>query len=656
MTIVTPSTILIVDDTPANLNLLFDFLRDVGFKVLVAQSGKSALQKVEYAKPDLILLDILMPEMDGFATCQILKSQQATQDTPIIFMTALSETVDKVKGFQLGAVDYITKPFQQEEVLARIQLHLNLRNLTRQVQEQNTQLEQQIQERIQVEAQLRQREAQLRLITDALPVMISYIDRHHCYRFVNRGYEEWFQLPREELQNRHMRDLIGESLYQELLPKLTLALAGQTVTYENTLPRQGKLYNLEITYVPHYEGSEVQGAYVLIQDVTERKQLERQLLRSQRMESLGTLASGIAHDLNNVLTPILMSVQLLAMKYQDQQSQKWLQLIEKNTKRGADLIRQVMAFVRGIEGKHTLIQPGQLLQEIKQIVEETFPKSITIATNLPPDLWVVSGDSTQLHQVLMNLCVNARDAMPNGGKLRLSAENIELDVAFMQAHPEAKMSAYLLLTVADTGTGIPNDIIDLIFEPFFTTKEFGQGTGLGLSTVVGIVKSHGGFMTVASEIGQGTRFNVFLPAIAPTVSSPSEDMGVPVGHGETVLIVDDEAAIREVVQNSLEAYGYDTLIANDGVEAISLYMQHPQVIDLVIVDMMMPSMDGALAIRALKEINPHVRIVAVSGLVTSELCSETTDTGVLAFLPKPFTIKELLTTLHQILKRSEVPH
>lgn len=650
----TPSTILIVDDTPNNLNVLFDFLRNSGFKVLVAQSGRSALQKVEYAKPDLILLDILMPDIDGFETCRVLKSQSSTSEIPIIFMTALSETIDKVKGLQLGAVDYITKPFQQEEVLARVQLHLNLRNLTRQIQEQNAQLEQQIQERIETENILRQREAQLRLITDSLPVMIAYLDRDHYYRFVNRGYEEWFQASREDLQDRHMRDLLGEALYEELRPKLELALSGQTISFEHTLPRMGQLHNLEMTYIPHVDGEEVKGTYVLTQDVTERQLLEKQLRRSQRMESIGTLASGIAHDLNNVLTPILVSVQLLAMIYKDEKSQQWLELLETNTKRGADLIRQVMAFVRGIEGKHVLIQPEYLLQEIKQIVEETFPKFITSSTSVAPDLWVVSGDFTQLHQVLMNLCVNARDAMLDGGLLTLSAENFNVDAAFVQTHPEARIGAYVLLTITDTGTGISAESLDRIFEPFFTTKEFGKGTGLGLSTVAGIVKSHGGFIIVTSKIDQGTQFQVFLPAIASTVTTNLETNDLPSGHGETVLIVDDEAAIREITQNSLEAYGYHTLTANDGVEAVSLYMQYPQTIDLVIVDMMMPSMDGALAINVLKEINPQVRIVAMSGLATKETCPTSMDSEILAFLPKPFTTKELLTTLSEVNQRSIV--
>ena len=648
MSIATQATILIVDDTPANLNVLFDFLRDAGFKVLVAQGGKSAIQKVDYVAPDLILLDILMPDMDGFATCQALKAKKATQDIPIIFMSALSDTVDKVRGLQLGAVDYITKPFQHEEVLARIQLHLKLRNLTQQIQQQNIELEQQIQERIQVEEALRQREAQLRLITDSLPVLISYIDRNHCYQFVNQGYEEWFQLPREKIENRHIEEFLSDQVYQEILPKLTQAFSGQLVTFENNITRDGSLHNLEVTYVPDKNGDAVIGTYVLIQDVTERKELERQLLRSQRMESLGTLASGIAHDLNNVLTPILISVQLLAMKHQDKQSQQWLELLENNTKRGADLIRQVMLFVRGMEGNRTMIDPANLVWEIKQMVEETFPRSIAISTDIGSDLWSIFGDATQLHQVLVNLCINARDAMLNGGLLNLSAQNLVVDAHYTQTHIDAKVGAYVLLTVSDTGIGIPAKIIDRIFEPFFTTKEFGKGTGLGLSTAIGIVKSHGGFITVSSVPNQGTEFKIFLPAFVPSATIKEENLQFPMGNGETILIVDDEAAMREITQKSLEAYGYQTLTASDGMEAISLYMQHPQDINLVIVDMMMPTMDGSMAIRTLKAINPQVKIVAVSGLITGDKFSET-GLDINAFLSKPFSAKDLLIALNQVL-------
>jgi PAS domain S-box-containing protein len=262
MSVPTQATILIVDDTPANLGVLFDFLAEAGFKVLIAQGGKSALQKVEHTAPDLILLDIVMPDIDGFETCQRLKAKDATKDIPIIFMTALSETVDKVKGLQLGAVDYITKPLQHEEVLARITLHLDLRSLNRQLQEKNLQLEQQIQERIQAEEALRQQEAQLSLITNALPVMISYVDRTHHYRFVNQGYEDWFGLPQTEIQNRHLRELWGDAVYENFLPKLTLALSGQSVAFETSLTHNGNLHSVQVNYVPHVDEGEVKGTYV----------------------------------------------------------------------------------------------------------------------------------------------------------------------------------------------------------------------------------------------------------------------------------------------------------------------------------------------------------------------------------------------------------
>jgi PAS domain S-box-containing protein len=223
-------------------------------------------------------------------------------------------------------------------------------------------------------------------------------------------------------------------------------------------------------------------------DITEKKQLETQFLRAQRMESLGTLASGIAHDLNNALTPMLMTVQLLATKLPDERSQQWLSILETNIKRAADLVKQVLWFSRGLEGKRTTLEVGRLISEIKQIVKQTFSRAIEIRTDIPKqNLWTVFGDATQLHQVLMNLCVNARDAMPDGGILEISARNLWIDEYYVRMNIDAKVGPYVVITVSDTGTGIKREILDRIFEPFFTTKEVGKGTGLGLSTVIGII-------------------------------------------------------------------------------------------------------------------------------------------------------------------------
>lgn len=242
----------------------------------------------------------------------------------------------------------------------------------------------------------------------------------------------------------------------------------------------------------------------IVRDVTERKKLESQLLRAQRMESIGTLAGGMAHDLNNLLTPMMLSLKMLKEKLTDEKSQLLLTILENNSQRGADLIKQVLSFSRGVEGERNPLQAKYIISEIEKIAKETFPKKIEIRTDIQKDLSIISGDATQLHQVLMNLCVNARDAMPYGGTLNISAENFLVDVNYARMNTEAKVGTYVVITVSDTGTGIPPPILDRIFEPFFTTKEPGKGTGLGLSTAQAIVKSHGGFINVYSAVGKAS--------------------------------------------------------------------------------------------------------------------------------------------------------
>jgi PAS domain S-box-containing protein len=391
-------------------------------------------------------------------------------------------------------------------------------------------------------------------------------------------------------------------------------------------------------------------------DITQKKELEKQFLRAQRMESIGTLASGIAHDLNNVLSPILMSVQLLKNKNRNEKEISILGIVENNAKRGANLVKQVLSFARGIEGdigsvaERTAIQVKELVGEMKQIVEQTFPKSIVFDGAVPSLLWQIWGDSTQLHQVLLNLCLNARDAMPNGGKLTISTENIVIDRNYAGMHLDAQVGSYVVIRVSDTGIGIPQQLLDRIFEPFFTTKEFGKGTGLGLSTVIGIIKGHNGFINVSSTVGQGTTFEVFLPAAKSNINQQIEYLKTPVGNGELILIVDDEPSIRDITLTSLEQHNYQAITANDGIEAVALYAQHKNRISAAIIDIMMPKMDGATTINTLYRMNPYLRMIAVSGLATSEQIPFDKSSKYTAFLPKPYTAQELLTTLHSVLK------
>jgi PAS domain S-box-containing protein len=392
-------------------------------------------------------------------------------------------------------------------------------------------------------------------------------------------------------------------------------------------------------------------------DVTEKKRLESQFLRAQRLESLGTLASGIAHDFNNILTPILGIAQLLPMRLPDldDRNRQMLRIVAESAKRGAELVKQIVVFARGGEGKRIPLQISHLLSEIVQMAHQTFPKDIEIRANLnPQEPWLVSADATHLHQVFMNLAVNARDAMPDGGILSFSSEQVVIDAAFAKRNLEAIPGDYLLITVSDTGTGILPELLERIFEPFFTTKEVGKGTGLGLSTILGIVKNHEGFVKVCSEVGQGSQFKVYLPMIQYTAPGPIAQSSVLHGRNELILIVEDEPSIQQVLKISLEDCNYRTLTANNGLEAIAHYQahqqDHPQDIQVVLMDMMMPTLDGLSAIQRIKALNPAVKVIAMSGLASNRQVVETIgDQTIKAFLPKPYTTQELLETLHRIL-------
>ncbi len=386
-------------------------------------------------------------------------------------------------------------------------------------------------------------------------------------------------------------------------------------------------------------------------DITERKKLEAQFMRAQRLESIGTLAGGIAHDLNNVLSPIMMSVRTLKRRLDDEPSGKILEAIESSAKRGADMVRQVLMFGRGAKGERLILQPRHLIREIMNIATETFPKSIKVEHVIPRDLWTVLGDATQLHQVLLNLCVNARDAMQEGGILTLSAENLLIDKDYARVHVDSKPGKYVLITVSDTGEGIPQGILDKIFEPFFTTKDVGKGTGLGLSTALALVKAHGGFMTVYSEVNRGTSFRVYLPASEVSeASQPVEiDLEQYVGHGEMILVVDDESSIREIARATLEAYGYRVIVAKDGAEAIAVFVKNMDYVKSILIDNMMPVLDGRSAIAALRRMETDVRIIATSGL-QDEIPKDFAN-QIDAFLNKPFTGEKLLKTVHDVMYR-----
>lgn len=390
----------------------------------------------------------------------------------------------------------------------------------------------------------------------------------------------------------------------------------------------------------------------LVLDLTERKKLEQQFLRIQRMESISTLAGGIAHDLNNVFAPIMMSLELLQMKISDPDGKQLLAMISSSAQHGADVVRQILSFGRVVEGRRMELQVTHLIRDIEKIANDTFLKNITVQTQLPKDLWTVLGDPAQLHQALLNVCVNSRDAMSTGGMLTLSAQNLLIDAHFAALNTEARPGPYVQIQIQDTGTGMSPEVIKQIFDPFFTTKEIGKGAGLGLSTALGIVKSHGGFIQVYSEPEKGTTFRIHLPAqIEDSAKEEAKFLQeLPRGNGELILVVDDEATVREITKQTLEVFGYRVVLANDGAEAVSVYSLRGAEIDLVLTDMMMPVMDGLAMIEILRRINPEVLIIGASGLSVESQVARATSLGVKDFLPKPYTAETLLKVLKKVLK------
>ncbi len=391
-----------------------------------------------------------------------------------------------------------------------------------------------------------------------------------------------------------------------------------------------------------------QSILVINTDITEKKQLETQFLRAQRMESIGTLAGGIAHDLNNVLAPIVMGVELLRSRVPDEQCQNVLRTMAGSARRGAEMVKQVLTFARGQEGERSALQLSQPIGEMQKIIRETFPKSIELEIDIEERLWPIFGDATQWHQVLLNLCVNARDAMDQGGKISIAACNVILAATEVKRLLGANPGKHVRLRVSDTGKGMPPEVQDKIFEPFFTTKEVGKGTGLGLSTVSSIVKSHGAILELSSEVGKGTVFTIYIPALqlaaeSKNIEAPS---GKPLGQGETILIVDDEPGILEVMKCVLSDQGYRVLTAFHGVDAVAVCSQRKEErIDLAFVDMMMPVMDGPRTIRALQSMRPELRFIAMSGLHQGNRIKDQLGEQVVTFLPKPISSEDLLRAL-----------
>jgi PAS domain S-box-containing protein len=502
----------------------------------------------------------------------------------------------------------------------------------------------------------RSEEVQRRLATavEQAAEAIVVTDTNGDIQYVNPAFEKISGYTREEVIGRNPRLLAsGEQdsiFYDDLWGTIT---GGEVWTGRFTnRKKDGSLYHEEATISPVRDSTGRVTNFVAVKrDVTEHLRLSNQLFQAQKMEAVGTLAGGIAHDFNNLLQVTLgYSEMLLADKDRHDPEYEDLSRILQAAKSGAELVQRLLTFSRKVEPKPVPLNLNRRIVQVDKLLKRTIPKMIDIQMNLSNDLATVNADPLQMEQVLMNLAVNARDAMPDGGKLIIETRNISLDEEHCRADVGARPGNYVLLTVSDTGHGIDKAIAEHIFEPFYTTKELGRGTGLGLAMVYGIVSQHGGFIRCSSEVGRGTAFNVYFPAIENLSESAVEMSAVRPAFGtETILLVDDEELVRDLGERVLTKAGYTVLSATNGIEALELFKKERKQIDLVILDLIMPEMGGKACLKELLKMDPEVRILLASGYAADAAANKTLEPGARGFVGKPFRFMELLRQVRNVL-------
>jgi two-component system, cell cycle sensor histidine kinase and response regulator CckA len=633
-----PLKILLVEDNPGDVLLLQETLAEIthfSVELIYVERLAQALHHLKSGPFDVVLLDLLLPDSEGLET--FLQIYDQIPLIPIVVLTGIADETLALHAMQAGAQDYLVKG------KASSSSDLLMRSIRYAI------------ERKRNETTLYQREQEFRTLTENAPDIIARFDRDLRHLYVNPAIEPVTGLLVQDFLGKTNRDLgMPEDWVAQWETVLRQVFqTGEQTPFQFEFLTPSGIQHFQARCVPEFAlDRSVSSVLSITRNITEQKHLESQLLRAQRLESLGTLASGIAHDLNNILTPIMATAQLLPLTLPplDEQNQHLLTLLNDSASRGASLVQQILFFAKGTAGNRITLQITHLLRELRQLVNQTFPKSIDVQIYIPEGLWMIVGDATQLHQVLMNLCINARDAMPNGGVLSLFPENLWIDEQYAQLELEAQVGPYLVITVSDTGTGIAPDILDRIFDPFFSTKEMGKGTGLGLSTVLGIVKSYGGFVKVSSEVGKGTQFKVFFPATEATDSVVPENLCFPEGNGELILVVDDEPSILSICKETLQLHNYRVLTATDGIDAIAQYAQHKIEVSVVLMDMMMPELGGEGAIKTLKRLNPQVKIIATSGITANQGLAEAAGAEA-SFLSKPFSANDLLNILHGVLTK-----
>lgn len=657
-----PTKVLIVEDNPVACEMIEGIMRELGSTAIGrAADGKTALEMTLDLRPDLILMDIGLPDVDGI---EVIRRIQAQCPTPVVVLSAHDRKDLVARAGEAGAGAYVVKPPSAPELERAITIARARFNDMKELARLNQKLEAELAERRRAEEELRRERDFVESLIDTAQTIVLVLDtegrilRFNRYLEAISGYsapdmqgKSWFEtfLPaydRDRIRDLFFRTVAGGPIKGKMVnPILDRSGREHLIEWYNT-----KLFDTSGSLI---------GVLATGQDVTEREkaeeekeQLHAQLHQAQKMESIGRLAGGIAHDFNNLLTPMIGYAEMALMDlnpadplYRD------FEEIREAAERAKNLTGQLLAFSRRQMLEMKVVNLNNIIASFKKMLQRIIGEDVEIITSLDPNLVNIKGDPPQIQQVLMNLSVNARDAMPQGGRLTIKTANVILDKSYAKGRPGVKPGQYAMLAVSDTGVGMGRETIDKIFEPFFTTKAPGKGTGLGLATVYGIVKQHGGNIWVYSEPGRGTTFKIYLPQTTGDAQPEQVAKKQPeraVGKG-TILVVEDETAVRKLACNILHSHGYEVLEAGSSPEALRLAETHGGPIDLLLTDVVMPQMNGRELYRQIASLRPDMKVLYMSGYTDDVIAHHGVLDGQIEFLQKPFTVDGLVRKVREML-------
>jgi PAS domain S-box-containing protein len=645
---------LVVDDEQGIRITLKEFLKEDGYEVHVAENADAAIKLLRQIEFDVVVSDIILPRVTGVDLLKAIR--EVAPYVKVIMMTGEPTVETAAESLRSGAFDYLFKPISKDVVLKIVRNALNIKTLEedkRRLEEENRRYQENLEHLVGERTKaLRDSENRLRTILDSIPVGVVTIDMEtHKITDVNPFAARLLALPKEQI--------IGSRCYRFICPSEEGAcpVTDQGERIENSesvlvLENGDKIPILRT--VSRFMLGKREYLLESFIDLADRKKLETQLQQTQKMEAIGTLAGGVAHDFNNLLTSILGNSELALAKIDlDDPLHEEIEEIKNAGQRAAALTRQLLIFSRKQIIQPRILNLNEIISDIKKMLVRMIEEHIELKMNYAPDLQSVNIDPTQIEQVVFNLAANARDAMPSGGTLTIETENLELNEKhFQRPLIDKEPGPYIKLSIRDNGVGMDEETQTHIFEPFFTTKEIGKGTGLGMSTVYGIVKQNGGFIQVDSEKGRGTTFEIYLPAVEGSTepkTMPSHEVSP---GSESVLVVEDDHSLRKLVCNILEKYGYQVQEAPNGEEALKVIAENEKPIHLLVTDVIMPGMGGRMLAERLQSQQPDIKVLFMSGYMDQTISHQDLSAAELNFIEKPFSPQKLANKIREILDQN----